>query len=84
MVAHKYLLLLLTKTFLNRVNTNQISFSKGDILICEVRMIQTRGRDGLKTEYVVERVREHKPAARQITMPFDAPDDNTPEDNNSD
>lgn len=54
--------------FLNRVHTNQISFSKGDVLICDVKMKQMRGRDGLKAEYVVEKIVEHKPAMRQIPM----------------
>lgn len=54
--------------FLGRVNSNEIAFSKGDILICEVKMTQIRTRDGLKTEYVVERVVEHQPAARQTAM----------------
>ena len=51
--------------FLNRVNTNQISFSKGDVLMCDVKMTQTRGRDGLKAEYIVEHIVEYKPALRQ-------------------
>ena len=54
--------------FLNRVHTNQISFSKGDVLICDVKMTQTRGRDGLKAEYVVEQIVEYRPAMRQIAM----------------
>ena len=54
------------KYFLHRVDSNQIAFSKGDLLICDVRMTQSTGRDGLKTEYVVERVIEHKAAARQM------------------
>ena len=58
------------ENFLYRVDTNQISFAKGDVLICEVRMTQTRGREGLKTEYVVEHVVEHKPAGRQMALFF--------------
>ncbi len=59
--------------FLVRVDTNQISFSKGDILICDVRIKQMRTRDGLRTEYVVEKVIEHRPAARQLPLPLDGP-----------
>lgn len=56
--------------FLQKVDTNQISFSKGDILICDVRVVQKRTDQGLKTEYTVERVVEHRPAARQLPLPF--------------
>ena len=63
------------QNFLKKVDTNQISFAKGDVLICEVKTTQARGVDGLKTEYIVERVLEHKPAARQLAMPLFVPDD---------
>lgn len=54
--------------FLRQIDQNA-SFSKGDILICEVRIIQKRTRDGLKTDYVVEKVIKHIPAARQLPLP---------------
>ena len=56
--------------FLQRVDANQVSFSKGDILICDVRVMQKRTADGLRTEYTVERVAEHRPAARQLPLPL--------------
>ena len=56
--------------FLNRVDANQISFSKGDILICEVRVVQKQTEGGLKTEYTVVRVVEHRPGARQLPLPL--------------
>jgi hypothetical protein len=56
--------------FLQRVDSNQLSFSKGDILICDVRVVQKRTTDGLKTDYVVERVVEHIPGARQLPLPL--------------
>ena len=59
--------------FLYRVDMNQIAFAKGDILICDVKMTQTRGQDGLKTEYVVERVVEHKPATQQMALNLEPP-----------
>ena len=52
--------------FLARVEASLESFSKGDMLVCDVKMTQTRTSGGLKTEYVVVRVVEHRPAARQI------------------
>ena len=58
--------------FLYKVNTNMIAFAKGDLLICDVKMTQTRGINGLKTQYVVVRVLEHRTTARQIGMDFSA------------
>ena len=59
------------KDFLLKVDTNQVSFSKGDILICDVRVVQKQTDLGLRTEYTVERVVEHRPAARQLPLPLD-------------
>ena len=61
------------REFINRVNANLVRFAKGDILICEVRTVQSQGRDGLKTEHVVLKVIEHKPAPTQMPLPFDDP-----------
>lgn len=63
--------------FLDRVERNQVSFSKGDILICDVRVTQKRTLEGLRTDYMVERVVEHRPAARQLPLPLqrDVPPD---------
>ena len=63
--------LILDERFIHRVNNNQIAFAKGDVLICDVRMTQTRDKNGLRTEYVVEHVAEHKPAAQQVAMPLE-------------
>lgn len=57
--------------FQQRVDTNQIAFSKGDILICDVRITQRQTQAGLTTEYVVERVVDHRPALRQLPLLFD-------------
>jgi hypothetical protein len=61
--------------FLARVDANQISFSKGDILICDVRVVQKQTDAGLKTDYTVVRVIEHRPAARQLPLPFKKDDE---------
>jgi hypothetical protein len=55
--------------FLHRVNTNQVNFAKGDILVCRVGVRQWQTQSGAKTEYEVERVLEHRTAARQIPFP---------------
>jgi hypothetical protein len=54
-----------------RVENSVESFTKGDVLICEVRKRQYMSEKGLKTEYEVEKVIEHKKGARQIRMDFD-------------
>lgn len=60
--------------FLQRVDANLISFAKGDILICEVEMVQRRVGDDLKAEYTVLRVIEHQPAPRQLDLAIDSAD----------
>ncbi|CAO3460790.1 hypothetical protein [Azospirillum argentinense] len=57
--------------FLRRVDHNEVSFAKGDILICDVLIRQVQGASGLKTTYTIERVLEHKQAARQLSIRFD-------------
>lgn len=54
--------------FINRVDRNQVSFSKGDILVCDVHVTQKEIQGALKTEYVVKKVVEHKRAARQFPL----------------
>lgn len=57
------------KDFLSRVDANQETFSKGDVLICDVRVQQWQTQTGAKTEYTVLLVREHRNAGRQISLP---------------
>lgn len=54
--------------FRYKVDNNLVSFAKGDILICNVKTTQYRTNSGLKTEYEVLHVKEHKPAARQLAL----------------
>lgn len=56
--------------FLSRVNRNDESFSKGDILRCQVRVRQWQTSPGLRTDYSVIKVLEHIPAARNLPLPF--------------
>jgi len=55
--------------FQHRVDTNQVNFAKGDVLVCDVRVRQWQSQSGAKTEYEVVRVIEHRTAARQIQLP---------------
>jgi hypothetical protein len=59
--------------FQQRVDSNQIAFAKGDILLCDVRVRQKQTSHGLSTEYAVEKVIEHRPALRQLPLFDDDP-----------
>lgn len=54
--------------FLKKVDNNEISFSKGDILICDVINEQWQTATGLRTETRILRVHEHRSAARQLRL----------------
>lgn len=52
--------------FWKKVEAADVAFSADDYLVCDVRMDQwMSSATGLKTEYVVEKVREHIPAVKQ-------------------
>ncbi len=54
--------------FIDRVNSGDERFGKGDVLIADLRIIQTVTDNGLKQEYLIERVRSHrKPLQRKLT-----------------
>lgn len=55
--------------FVERVNRNEITFAKGDILKVRLRTRETLTERGLKSEYRIERVLEHRSAARQLPLP---------------
>jgi hypothetical protein len=55
--------------FLSAVDQNLASFSKGDVLVCSVRIKQWQTQSGARTEYDVVTVQKHLRAATQITLP---------------
>jgi hypothetical protein len=55
--------------FLHRVDTNTAQFSKGDVLVCDVRVQQWQTQSGAKTEYTVIKVVDHRHAGRQVRLP---------------
>lgn len=61
-------------TFLQKVDQNEVSFSKGDVLVCQVRVKQSQTESGLKTEYIVEQVINHIPAPRQLSLDIPPPE----------
>ncbi|HEY4292181.1 hypothetical protein [Luteibacter sp.] len=59
-------------TFLHAVDDNIASFSKGDSLVCRVRVRQWQTAHGTRTEYEVVEVKKHLRAVRQIQLPWGA------------
>ncbi|PKN77214.1 MAG: hypothetical protein CVU52_01490 [Deltaproteobacteria bacterium HGW-Deltaproteobacteria-10] len=57
--------------FLRKVNENLISFSKGDILTLNLKIITWETKDGIKTEYEASKVVDHKSASRQLKLPLE-------------
>ena len=55
------------EAFQRRVANNEVAFSKGDVLVCDLRTIQWQIREGVKTEYEVVGVVSHRPA-RQLSL----------------
>lgn len=53
--------------FVNKINSGDERFGKGDVLIVDLRRIQTISDNGLKMEYSIVRVHEHRaPLQRQL------------------
>lgn len=59
--------------FLWKVDRNELAFAKGDVLVCQVRVKQSQTESGLKTDYIVEKVDEHIPAPRQLSLDIPPP-----------
>ena len=62
--------------FLQKVRNNQVSFSKSDVLICEVEDIWTIKGDKLSSEHNVVKVLEQRPVMQQTPLQIEeAPDE---------
>ena len=59
--------------FMDLVDHNEVSFTKGDLLICRVITEQWQTASGLKTETRITKVEEHRSAARQMGLPLEPP-----------
>lgn len=57
-------------TFLSAVHNDLESFSKGDSLVCKLRVRQWQTATGARSEYEVVEVTQHLRAARQISLPW--------------
>lgn len=65
----------LDEDFLKRINRDEIQFSKNDILKVELHIKDVLKDSGIKTEYVVLKVLEHRSAARQLPLPIEDSED---------
>ncbi|MDD9901192.1 MAG: hypothetical protein OXT65_09465 [Alphaproteobacteria bacterium] len=54
--------------FLNKIANDEVAFSKGDYLVCDVRERQFNTSKGLKKERSIIKVKTHKPAAQQLRL----------------
>jgi hypothetical protein len=54
--------------FLHRVDNRTESFAKGDVLVCEMKAVQSHRADGLHTEYQIIRVVEHRQFKPQLKL----------------
>lgn len=61
---------ILDHLFLNKVNQNLVSFSKGDILRVRMKIKTWNTATGLRSEYEVLEVIEHRSAAIQLRLPL--------------
>jgi len=57
------------KAFRARIDSGDERFGKGDVLIVDLRRVQSITDTGLKSEYIIDRVREHK-APLQMGLPL--------------
>ncbi len=58
------------EVFLRRIDRNETTFAKNDILKVLLRTRQVLGETGLRPEYIVEQVLEHRTGARQLKLPL--------------
>jgi len=62
---------ILDKEFAAKVQHNQAAFAKDDVLKVKLKRKQYLSLGGIKTDYIITRVIEHRSAAIQIQLPFD-------------
>ena len=63
---HTYPTLMSDEAFVSKVNTGQVSFRKGDVIICNLRTRQQITKEGVISEYEVVEVLEHLPASQLL------------------
>jgi hypothetical protein len=61
---------ILDKGFIEKVQKNQAAFAKDDILKARLKRRQVIATGGIKTEYTIVKIIEHRSAAITIRLPF--------------
>jgi hypothetical protein len=56
--------------FINGINNGDVSFFKGDVLLVKMRLRQWEGPEGLKSEYDIVEVLEHRKRGIATQIPF--------------
>jgi len=64
---------ILDTEFMARVQSNKTNFAKDDILMVVLRKRQFENTEGLKTEYEVLAVKEHRRLGQQLKLNYDTP-----------
>ena len=62
---------IIDKEFVQKVQHNQAAFAKDDVLTVKLKRKQYLSIGGIKTDYIITKVVEHRSAAIQIQLPFD-------------
>ena len=69
--SHKFFAEMKDTGFIERIQNNKIAFRKDDLLKVKILKTQKLTAHGLKPEYQILKVIEHRSAARQMDLPFD-------------
>ena len=54
--------------FLTKIGNHEISFSKGDCLVCKVHEVQCRTSSGLRKDRTITKVLRHEPKPQQLPL----------------
>lgn len=63
---HTYPTLMSDKAFVSKVNSGQVSFRKGDVIICTLHTHQQVTEEGVISEYEVVEVLKHLPSGQLL------------------
>lgn len=63
--ANAFFAEIIDRDFLDKINAGTERFGKGDVLIADLRIIQSVTDNGLKQEYLIEKVHDHRDPLQQ-------------------
>lgn len=62
---------ILDKDFLKNISVNRVAFCKDDLLITDLKISEYETPKGLRTDYQIIKVLEHRQASKQLELPYD-------------